>query len=63
MPHDDELTISLLTRAWESGFDVCMLTTDTWQLAWRHNDISTGNYGTSIAIPSHDAEIPTDNSE
>ncbi|KAL2055579.1 hypothetical protein ABVK25_004387 [Lepraria finkii] len=44
MPHDDELTISLLTRAFNSGFDVCMLTTDTWQLAWRHDDVSTGNY-------------------
>ncbi|KAL2041174.1 hypothetical protein N7G274_006118 [Stereocaulon virgatum] len=44
MPHDDELTISLLTRAFNSGFDVCMLTTDTWQLAWRHNDVATGNY-------------------
>lgn len=44
MPHDDELTISLLTRAFKSGFDVCMLTTDTWQLGWRHDDIATGNY-------------------
>lgn len=44
MPHDDELTISLLTRAFNSGFDVCMLTTDTWQLGWRHDDVATGNY-------------------
>lgn len=44
MPHDDELTVSLLTRAWESGFDACILTTDTWQLAWRHDDVATGNY-------------------
>lgn len=29
MPHDDELTISLLTRAFKNGFDVCILTTDT----------------------------------
>ncbi|MCJ1468372.1 hypothetical protein MMC07_007000, partial [Pseudocyphellaria aurata] len=44
MPHDDELTVSLLTRAFKSGFDVCMLTTDTWQLGWRHDDIAAGNY-------------------
>lgn len=44
MPHDDELTISLLTRAHESGFVACMLTTDTWQLGWRHDDVATSNY-------------------
>ncbi|GAO51995.1 FMN-dependent alpha-hydroxy acid dehydrogenase [Saitoella complicata NRRL Y-17804] len=44
MPHDDELTISLLTRAHQSGFDVCMMTLDTWQLAWRHDDVATANY-------------------
>lgn len=44
MPHDDELTESLLTRAVKSGFDVCILTLDTWQLGWRHDDVATGNY-------------------
>ena len=44
MPHDDELTISLLKRAYGSGFDVCILTTDTWQLGWRHDDVAIGNY-------------------
>jgi isopentenyl diphosphate isomerase/L-lactate dehydrogenase-like FMN-dependent dehydrogenase len=44
MPHDDELTLSLLRRAHESGFEACMLTTDTWQLGWRHDDIATSNY-------------------
>lgn len=44
MPHEDALTISLLTRAFENGFDACILTTDTWQLGWRHDDIATGNY-------------------
>jgi len=44
LPHDDDLTISLLTRAYNSGFDVCILTLDTWQLAWRHQDIKTANY-------------------
>ncbi|EMC97640.1 hypothetical protein BAUCODRAFT_52089, partial [Baudoinia panamericana UAMH 10762] len=44
MPHDDELTVSLLTRAFNSGFTACILTVDTWQLGWRHNDINTSNY-------------------
>ena len=44
MPHNDELTVSLLKRAWNSGFDACFLTTDTWQLGWRHDDVATGNY-------------------
>jgi isopentenyl diphosphate isomerase/L-lactate dehydrogenase-like FMN-dependent dehydrogenase len=44
MPHDDELTISLLTRAHESGFTACILTLDTWQLGWRHNDVNNSNY-------------------
>lgn len=44
MPHDDELTLSLLNRAWNSGFDALILTTDTWQLGWRHDDIAHSNY-------------------
>lgn len=44
MPHDDELTMSLLRRAHNSGFSACILTTDTWQLGWRHDDIATSNY-------------------
>ncbi|KAL3427895.1 FMN-dependent dehydrogenase [Phlyctema vagabunda] len=44
MPHDDELTISLLQRAHDSGFTACILTLDTWQLAWRHHDEATSNY-------------------
>jgi len=44
MGHDDEVTISLLERAWKSGFDVCMLTVDTWQLGWRPTDIDLANY-------------------
>ncbi|KAJ5915094.1 hypothetical protein N7454_011206 [Penicillium verhagenii] len=44
MPHDDELTLSLLNRAWTSGFDALILTTDTWQLGWRHDDVATSNY-------------------
>ncbi len=37
-------TLSLLNRAWKSGFDVVMLTTDTWQLGWRPTDINIANY-------------------
>lgn len=44
MPHDDDLTLSLLRRAHESGFTACILTTDTWQLGWRHDDVATSNY-------------------
>lgn len=44
MPHDDELTVSLLKRAVDSGFTACMLTTDTWQLGWRHDDVANSNY-------------------
>lgn len=44
MPHDDELTVSILKRAHESGFSACILTTDTWQLGWRHDDVATSNY-------------------
>ncbi|KAF2840806.1 FMN-dependent alpha-hydroxy acid dehydrogenase [Patellaria atrata CBS 101060] len=44
MPHDDELTISLLKRAVDGGFTACILTVDTWQLGWRHNDVNTSNY-------------------
>lgn len=44
MPHDDELTISLLKRAVDSGFTACILTVDTWQLGWRHDDVAHSNY-------------------
>lgn len=37
-------TNSLLERAWKSGFDVLMLTVDTWQLGWRPTDIALANY-------------------
>lgn len=44
MPHDDELAVSLLTRAHENGFMACILITDTWQLGWRHDDVDASNY-------------------
>lgn len=43
-PHDDELTISLLTRAHEAGFTACIVTLDTPQLGWRHDDVANSNY-------------------
>ncbi|KAL0955977.1 hypothetical protein HGRIS_002156 [Hohenbuehelia grisea] len=44
MSDDDELTTSLLERAFKNGFDVMMLTLDTWQLGWRPTDTDIGNY-------------------
>jgi isopentenyl diphosphate isomerase/L-lactate dehydrogenase-like FMN-dependent dehydrogenase len=44
MSPDDEQVISMLKRAHENGYEATMLTTDTWQLAWRHNDVFQGNY-------------------
>ncbi|KAJ6589255.1 FMN-dependent alpha-hydroxy acid dehydrogenase [Mycena capillaripes] len=44
MGHDDEITLSLMERAFKSGFDVLMLTVDTWQLGWRPTDINIANY-------------------
>ena len=37
-------TISLMERAWNSGFDVLIFTVDTWQLGWRPTDIKIANY-------------------
>lgn len=44
MGHDDEVTISLLERAHNAGFTACILTVDTWQLAWRPTDVDIANY-------------------
>jgi len=41
---DDQVVVSMLERAARSGYSVCMLTTDTWQLGWRHDDVAMGNY-------------------
>ena len=41
---DDEQALSMLQRAHDSGFTACILTVDTWQLAWRHHDVHIGNY-------------------
>ncbi|KAH8197712.1 hypothetical protein TruAng_008129 [Truncatella angustata] len=41
---DDDVTLSMLQRATDHGYTALILTTDTWQLAWRHDDIAMGNY-------------------
>ena len=58
MGHDDEITISLLERAWKAGFDVMMLTTDTWQLGWRPTDINIANY--TLALPCVSSSLSGD---
>ncbi|KAF2198726.1 FMN-linked oxidoreductase [Delitschia confertaspora ATCC 74209] len=44
MLHDDKLTFSFLTRAYNTGFKACILTLDTWKLGWRNEDVATSNY-------------------
>jgi isopentenyl diphosphate isomerase/L-lactate dehydrogenase-like FMN-dependent dehydrogenase len=57
MPHDDDLTIFLLQRAHDSRFTACILTVDTWQLAWRHQDVWNFNYAFYHGIGA-DLELP-----
>ncbi|KAI1261064.1 FMN-dependent alpha-hydroxy acid dehydrogenase [Xylariaceae sp. FL1019] len=41
---DEKVTLSMLERAAKHGYTALILTTDTWQLGWRHNDVAMGNY-------------------
>ncbi|KAI1274713.1 FMN-dependent dehydrogenase [Xylaria sp. FL0933] len=41
---DDNVTLSMLERAAQNGYTALILTTDTWQLGWRHDDVAMGNY-------------------
>ncbi|KAI0598835.1 FMN-dependent dehydrogenase [Biscogniauxia sp. FL1348] len=41
---DDSVTLSMLERAARNGYTALILTTDTWQLGWRHDDVARGNY-------------------
>ncbi|XDG02523.1 hypothetical protein ABKA04_002138 [Annulohypoxylon sp. FPYF3050] len=41
---DDGVALSMLKRAADNGYEACVLTTDTWQLGWRHDDVMHGNY-------------------
>jgi lactate 2-monooxygenase len=38
-PKDDEITISLLSRAENAGYEVLLVTLDTWTLGWRPWDL------------------------
>ena len=38
-PQDDEVTVSLLQRARKAGFEVLVVTLDTWALSWRPWDL------------------------
>ncbi|RYC65352.1 hypothetical protein CHU98_g852 [Xylaria longipes] len=39
-----QLKLRAVTGKLESGYTALLLTPDTWQLAWRHDDAATGNY-------------------
>ncbi|KAL9083316.1 MAG: hypothetical protein Q9165_008574 [Trypethelium subeluteriae] len=41
-PQDDAFTLSLLRRAKDAGFEVLVVTLDTWALGWRPWDLDTG---------------------
>eukprot|EP01111_Echinosteliopsis_oligospora_P017660 TRINITY_DN7736_c0_g1_i3.p1 TRINITY_DN7736_c0_g1~~TRINITY_DN7736_c0_g1_i3.p1 ORF type:complete len:430 (-),score=87.68 TRINITY_DN7736_c0_g1_i3:40-1272(-) len=43
-PHDQDITLSLLRRAEASGYEVLVVTLDTWQLSWRSHDIDNAFY-------------------
>ena len=38
-PHDKEITESMLSRAKKSGYEVLVVTLDTWSLSWRPLDL------------------------
>ncbi|KAK4943625.1 hypothetical protein LTR66_014592 [Elasticomyces elasticus] len=40
-PQDDEVTVSLLNRAQKAGFEVLVVTLDTWALSWRPWDLDS----------------------
>jgi lactate 2-monooxygenase len=57
-PNDNDVTISILSRAKAAGFSTLVLTLDTWTLAWRTMDLD-GAYlpflrGIGTAIPFSD---------
>ncbi|TVY93604.1 putative lactate 2-monooxygenase [Lachnellula willkommii] len=41
-PSDDKLTCSYLNRAKASGYEILVVTVDTWELAWRPRDLESG---------------------
>lgn len=57
-PTDDDVTVSLLQRAWATGYTTLVVTLDTWTLGWRPADLE-GAYlpflrGVGTAIPFSD---------
>ncbi|RJL34518.1 lactate 2-monooxygenase [Bailinhaonella thermotolerans] len=57
-PHDDEVTVSLLSRARKAGFTALVVTLDTWTLGWRPHDLDLAYLpflrGEGLAIPFSD---------
>ncbi|GAM89658.1 hypothetical protein ANO11243_076970 [Dothideomycetidae sp. 11243] len=41
-PQDDDITLSILSRAHKAGFKVLLVTLDTWTLCWRPWDLDQG---------------------
>ena len=39
---DDDVTASMLKRAWQQGFTCLLVTLDYWQMAWRPSDLDNG---------------------
>ncbi|HEY0450897.1 lactate 2-monooxygenase [Actinophytocola sp.] len=57
-PNDNDVTISILSRAKAAGFTTLVLTLDTWTLAWRTTDLDQAYLpfirGIGTAIPFSD---------
>jgi isopentenyl diphosphate isomerase/L-lactate dehydrogenase-like FMN-dependent dehydrogenase len=57
-PNDDDLCVSILSRAAKAGFATLVVTLDTWSLAWRPHDLDTAYLpflrGVGTAIPFSD---------
>ncbi|KAF1817148.1 FMN-dependent alpha-hydroxy acid dehydrogenase [Eremomyces bilateralis CBS 781.70] len=58
-PTDDDLTRSYLKSAKENGYDVLVVTVDTWDLGWRTRDLDRGFFpfirGIGVQIGLEDA--------
>ncbi|MCT2587799.1 lactate 2-monooxygenase [Actinophytocola gossypii] len=57
-PNDNDVTVSILSRAKAAGFSTLVLTLDTWTLAWRTTDLDQAYLpfirGVGTAIPFSD---------
>jgi lactate 2-monooxygenase len=57
-PTDDEVTASILARARKAGYEVLVVTLDTWTLGWRPHDLDVSYLpflrGVGTAIPFSD---------